>query len=93
MAPNALVRDAHLKGMEISPHSSSQPGLEPMIDVRTLAEYLGVPVSTVYEWRSNRKGPAAYRFGKRVMFAVSDVRAWVEQQREPAPPSPAAHGR
>ncbi|TAM68564.1 MAG: DNA-binding protein [Microbacteriaceae bacterium] len=60
------------------------PGLDPMIDVHTLAAYLGVPVSTIYDWRTRHKGPAGHRFGKHVMFAVPDVKAWVAQQRDPA---------
>lgn len=57
-------------------------GLEPLLDITELAAYLGVPVSTVYDWRTRGKGPAAYRFGKHVKFAVSDVRAWVAEQRD-----------
>ena len=49
-------------------------GLEPLLDVTELAAYLGVPVSTLYDWRTRGKGPAAYRFGKHLKFAVSDVR-------------------
>jgi excisionase family DNA binding protein len=56
-------------------------GLEPLMDVHELAAYLGIPISMVYDWRG--KGPAAYRFGKHLKFAVSDVRAWIAQQREP----------
>jgi excisionase family DNA binding protein len=54
------------------------------LDVAELADYRGVPVSTVYDWRTHGKGPAAYRFGKHLKFAVSDVRAWVAGQRERA---------
>ncbi|GAA2012849.1 helix-turn-helix domain-containing protein [Microbacterium ulmi] len=50
---------------------------------RELADYLGVPVSTVYDWRTNSKGPRAYRFGKRIMFGVSDIRAWMDTMSEP----------
>jgi len=57
-------------------------GLEPLMDVAELASYLGLPVSTVYDWRVHGKGPAAYRFGKHLKFAVSDVRAWMAEQRE-----------
>ena len=57
-------------------------GLEPFLDVRELAEYLGVPVSTVYEWRTHGRGPAAYRFGKHLKFTVTDVQDWVQQQRD-----------
>ena len=58
-------------------------GLDPLMDVPELALYLGVSVSTIYDWRVHSKGPAAYRFGKHLKFAVSDVRAWVAEQREP----------
>ena len=73
--------------MDVSLHSAQHlAGLEQFIVVGTLAGYLGVPVSTVNDWRVNRKGPAVYRFGNHVMFAISDVTASIEQQRDPAPP-------
>ena len=62
-------------------------GLEPLLDVSELAAYLGVPVSTVYDWRTRGLGPRAHRFGKHLKFALSDVRTWIEQQRDPEPPS------
>jgi excisionase family DNA binding protein len=63
--------------------SSATWGMEQLMDTAELATYLGVPVSTVYDWRVHGKGPAAYRFGKHLKFAVSDVRDWVAEQREP----------
>ncbi|WP_235825391.1 helix-turn-helix transcriptional regulator [Agromyces badenianii] len=62
-------------------------GLDRLMDITELAGYLGVPVSTVYDWRTHGKGPAAYRFGKHLKFAVADVRAWVAEQRESVSPS------
>ncbi len=59
-------------------------GLQQLIDLETLATYLGVPVATVYDWRARRLGPPAYRIGKRLMFAVPDVQAWMEQRRDPS---------
>ncbi|WP_227820087.1 helix-turn-helix transcriptional regulator [Agromyces aureus] len=59
-------------------------GLEQLLDIGELASYLGVPISTIYDWRTRGKGPAAYRFGKHLKFAISDVRAWVAEQREQA---------
>lgn len=64
-------------------------GLEPLLDVGELAAYLRVPVSTVYDWRTRGLGPRAYRFGKQLKFALSDVRIWIEQQRDPEPPASA----
>jgi excisionase family DNA binding protein len=57
-------------------------GLEPLLSVRELAAYLGVPVSTIYDWRSRGLGPVAHRFGKHVKFARSDVAEWLAAQRE-----------
>ncbi|MBC7592677.1 MAG: helix-turn-helix domain-containing protein [Kineosporiaceae bacterium] len=54
------------------------------MDVAELANYLGIPVSTVYDWRVNGKGPTAYGFGKHLKFAISDVLSWMAQQREPS---------
>lgn len=62
-----------------TPHRS----LEPLFDITELADYLGVPVSTLYDWRARGLGPRAYRFGKRLKFALSDVQNWMETQREP----------
>lgn len=70
----------------INPHA-----LEPLLNINELADYLGVPISTIYDWRTNGKGPRAYRFGKRIMFGVSDVRAWMDTMRDShiQPPSAA----
>lgn len=59
-------------------------GLEPLIGVEELAEYLGVPVQTIYDWRLSAHAPRAYKIGKHLRFALSDVQAWLEEQREAA---------
>ena len=81
------MRAVHLFVMD----TETQPtpwGLEPLIDVGELATYLGIPVSTIYDWRTRGLGPPAYRFGKHLKFSVSDVRVWIEQQRDGAKASP-----
>ncbi|MCL2489181.1 MAG: helix-turn-helix domain-containing protein [Propionibacteriaceae bacterium] len=55
------------------------------MSAQDLAEHLGVPVVTIYDWRVDGHGPVGHRFGKHVKFALSDVRCWIEAQRE-APP-------
>ena len=52
---------------EITPLS----GLEPLLCIEALAEYLGVPVTTIYDWRVDGKGPCAIRIGRHVKFALS----------------------
>ena len=33
-------------------------GLDPLLSIEDLAEYLGVPVTTIYDWRVDGKSPA-----------------------------------
>jgi excisionase family DNA binding protein len=60
-------------------------GLDPLLSIDELAEYLGVPIKTIYEWRQTGRGPVCIRMGRHLKFAVSDVRDWIENQRETAP--------
>lgn len=44
-----------------------------------VAEYLTVPVSTLYQWRHRGLGPRAARVGRHLRYRHSDVDRWVEQ--------------
>ena len=50
---------------------------ERLWSVEDVSDYLGVPVSTIYCWRSAGTGPPGRRMGKRVRFRPQDVRDWV----------------
>lgn len=55
---------------------------ERLIDVKQLAEELGVPTSWVYS-RTRERGPdtiPCLRLGKYRRFRLSEVMAWLEQQ-------------
>ncbi len=67
----------HLSGM-----NTLELGLEPLMGVEELAEYLGVPVQTIYDWRAAGTAPRAFKFGKRLKFAVSDVQSWLRAHQE-----------
>ncbi|MFF6880066.1 helix-turn-helix domain-containing protein [Streptomyces sp. NPDC012474] len=55
------------------------------MDIRETAEFLNVSISWLYK-NSTRSGLAFYRFGTgpnaKIRFKVSEVEAWVKQQRE-----------
>ncbi|WP_239456616.1 helix-turn-helix transcriptional regulator [Nocardioides solisilvae] len=70
--------------------TSTGRGLEPLMNIEELAEYLGVPVATIYDWRVAGKGPCAIRVGRSLKFAVGDVRAWLTDHREESPGHPPA---
>jgi len=46
--------------------------------VQDVSAFLGVPVSTLYAWRSEGRGPQGRRVGKYVRYRPQDVRAWVD---------------
>lgn len=50
-----------------------------------VAEYLRVPVSTVYAWRYRGIGPRGHKIGRHVRYRRSDVDAWYEDQADPRP--------
>ena len=67
----------HLLVMETNTPLS---GLEPLLTIEALAEYLDVPVPTIRDWRTDGKGPCAIRVGGRVRSSLAGAaardRAW-----------------
>lgn len=47
------------------------------LDPAGLADYLGVPVRSVYNWRHTGQGPVAHRAGRHLRYRRSDVEAWL----------------
>jgi excisionase family DNA binding protein len=55
-------------------------GVERLWSVEEVADYLQVPVETVYRWRKYRCGPRAARVGRYLRYDPADVRAWVRSR-------------
>lgn len=53
---------------------------EKLMTLTDVSEMLGVPVHTLYRWRSNREGPVGYRVGRHVRYRREAIEAWLEQQ-------------
>jgi len=45
-----------------------------------VAEYLRVPVPTLYQWRHKGAGPKAARVGRWLRYKRDDVDRWLDQQ-------------
>lgn len=50
-----------------------------------VAELLRMPTESVRFWRHVGKGPASFKVGRRVLYAVEDVEAFIEQAKAGAP--------
>ncbi|MFI0721886.1 helix-turn-helix transcriptional regulator [Streptomyces sp. NPDC021224] len=44
------------------------------------ALYLGIAPNTLYVWRHRRQGPPSFRMGGRVMYRISALDEWVNEQ-------------
>lgn len=53
---------------------------ERLLSVEELADYLEVPVKTIYTWRHRNTGPKGFRAGKHLRFRWGDVQAWVAER-------------
>jgi excisionase family DNA binding protein len=56
--------------------------IEPLISAQELAEYLDVPVATIYAWRYRRQGPPGLRVGKHLRYRRADVDEWIDGRLE-----------
>ena len=49
-----------------------------------VAEILRAPVETVRYWRHVGKGPASFKLGRRVLYELADVEAFIAQAKAKA---------
>ena len=49
-----------------------------------VAELLGIPVETLYQWRRKRTGPPAFRVGRHLRYDPARLREWVDGLTEVA---------
>ncbi|HET7355354.1 MAG TPA: helix-turn-helix domain-containing protein [Nocardioidaceae bacterium] len=58
---------------------SAERGIDPVVTLSQLASQLGVTVQTLYDLRSQGRGPRGFRVGRELRFRVTEVDAWLAQ--------------
>lgn len=53
------------------------------LNEKELADWLGVSVSTVRNWRYTYQGPPVQKVGRSVRYDVAAVEAWLDEQQHP----------
>jgi len=53
-----------------------------LLGIPELSAYLGVPVSTLYVWRTHGEGPRGIKVGRHVRYRPEDVEQWLEQRTD-----------
>jgi hypothetical protein len=54
--------------------------VEKLLTPQALSEHLGVPTTTLANWRYLHRGPAYVRVGRHVRYRLEDVIAWTTAQ-------------
>lgn len=80
MVARAMATSAHPSlPFGETPDPSRRPG-DRLLSVEELADYLEVPVKTIYTWRHRDTGPKGFRVGKHLRFRWRDVQSWVAER-------------
>ena len=62
------------------PSGNRAPTCDKLWTVDDVSAFLGVPVATLYQWRTRGEGPPCVRLGKHLRFDPDRVRAWFGDQ-------------
>jgi len=55
---------------------------EPLVGTREVSNYLGIPETTLAQWRFKRCGPRGYKVGRHVKYRLSEVDAWLDARAD-----------
>ncbi len=76
MLSTAMATPAH-PSLPFDETPKPHPAADRLLSVKELADYLEVPVKTIYTWRHRSRGPKGFRVGKHLRFRWHDVQTWV----------------
>lgn len=65
-------------GIMANPDSADQH--DRLLTAQELANYLEVPLATIYAWRHRREGPPGFRVGKHLRFRWAEVEGWISDR-------------
>lgn len=71
-----LTFSLHVQCMSTT-ESSLPAELRAVLTLSELAEMLGVPAQTLYDLRSQGRGPRGFRVGRELRFRMSEIEAWI----------------
>lgn len=79
------VRLEHLLVMESKPTRNTDPDrpslrlIEQVLSLTELCAQLQVSAQTIYDLRSQGRGPRGFRVGRELRFRISEIEAWLKR--------------
>lgn len=62
------------------PNHPTDLSAEDLLSAEELAEYLQIPIDTLYAWRYKHYGPPGMRVGRHLRYRFRDIEAWLDGQ-------------
>lgn len=56
--------------------------LDQLMTLEEVAEYLSVPVSTIYRWNTMNTGPAYIKVGRHTRYRMKDIQHWLKEKEK-----------
>jgi len=56
------------------------PADNELLTIREVAAIVRAPIATLRYWRHLGTGPRSFRLGRRVVYRVGDLQAWIDTQ-------------
>ena len=60
--------------------------LEPLLSAQDLADFLHVPIATIYALRYRHEGHPGFRVGRHLRYRRNDVEQWISRKLEDQKP-------
>lgn len=54
--------------------------IDPLWTAADVSPFLGVPIGTLYRWRTVGTGPEAFRVGRHLRYDPESVRRWLAER-------------
>jgi Helix-turn-helix domain len=58
------------------------PAGDELLTISEVAAIVRAPIATLRYWRHLGNGPRSFRLGRRVVYRVGDLRAWIDAQAD-----------
>lgn len=65
-----------------SPAVSATAPYDPLLTIEQVADWLGVPKGTLYQWRSRHQGPRAIKVGGGLRYRRNEVDAYLDRHTD-----------
>jgi predicted DNA-binding transcriptional regulator AlpA len=89
------ARGAELRLGQVSSHTTKEltmthqrhpndppPAGDELLTISEVAAIVRAPIATMRYWRHLGTGPRSFRLGRRVVYRVGDLRAWIDAQAD-----------